>query len=93
MSADESNVDPSLPLQEMTLAGMRAATEPGPAAAAWTMESRAAAEHGEQSSWQVDGSNQSIGELLYAGLWIQTSFFMALKLIGTVPTYLPYLGT
>jgi hypothetical protein len=64
MSADESSADPSLPLQELTLAGgqrlsrsVHFAAGSGPAGG-W-------GEQAEDARWQMDGSNQSIGENIH----------------------------
>ena len=52
MSADESCADPSLPLQDLTLAR----------SVHWAADTRQPAQQGEDARWQMDGSNQSIGK-------------------------------
>jgi hypothetical protein len=58
MSADESCADPSLPLQEQTLAGGQPSRSVQFAAASRP----AGGEQIEDARWQMDGSNQSMGE-------------------------------
>ena len=60
MSADESCADPSLPLQDQTLAG--GGEPPLSRSVHWAADTCGPAPPGEDNRWQMDGSNQSIGK-------------------------------